>query len=159
MSYLNNQVENVMSQSIGTMFKDGQDYMKTWPMQKELYSLFPECRVIAATKFSVTIMPPLAVLSAAAMVNAYGYEHAPQAIAIAAFFISLPMQGLLWLGYRSNQMLPPALRSWYQEIHQKMRQSGCSLNQPVARPKYKELARLLKTAFEELDRVFTKQWF
>merc|ERR1712227_403965 len=30
-----------------------------------------------------------------------------------------PMQGLLWLGHRSDQYLPPQLKSWYQEIHSK----------------------------------------
>lgn len=148
-----------MAQSFTGMFRDGHDYMKTWPMEKQLYSLFPECRVIAATKFAVSVMPPIAVLSAAAMVNTYGYEFAPQAIAVGAFFISLPMQGLMWLGYRSNQSLPPAIQAWYQEIHAKMRNKGCSVHRLTAKPTYKELASLLKTAFDELDRVFTKQWF
>ncbi len=148
-----------MSQSFTDMFRDGHDYIKAWPMQKELYSLFPECRVIAATKLSIKVMPPLAIFSAATVINYYGYELAPQAIAIGAFFISLPMQGLVWLGYRSNQSLPPALRSWYQEIHHKMELKGCKVTELKARPKYMELAHLLKIAFSELDRVFTKNWF
>ena len=133
--------------------------MRIWPAQKELNSLFPEARVIAATKFSIKVMPPLALVSAASMINVYGYEFLPQAIAIAAFFLSLPMQGLMWLGHRSNQLLPPSMRQWYQEIHQKMQAQGCSVQAAKARPRYKELAALLKTAFEELDRVFTRQWF
>lgn len=148
-----------MAHSLGMTLKDGQAYMQTWPMQKELYALFPECRVIAATKFSLKVMPPMAVFSAMVMVNTLGYEYLPQAIAVAAFFISLPMQGLFWLGHRSNQVLPPSVRTWYLEIHQKMCSQGCQLQAAKARPKYKELANLLKTAFEELDRVFTRQWF
>lgn len=104
-------------------------------------------------------MPPLAVLSTATLINFYGYELAPQAIAIGAFFISLPMQGLMWLGYRSNQALPPSLRAWYQEIHHKMQASGCNVSALQAKPKYMELASLLKIAFSELDRVFTQKWF
>lgn len=148
-----------MSQPITDMFKDGHNYLKTWPMQKELYPLFPECRVISATKLSIKVMPPLAVLSTATLINFYGYELAPQAIAIGAFFISLPMQGLMWLGYRSNQALPPSLRAWYQEIHHKMEASGCNVSALQAKPKYMELASLLKIAFSELDRVFTQKWF
>jgi len=41
-----------MSVSIATMVKDGHKYIKTWPLQRQLYALFPECRVISATKFA-----------------------------------------------------------------------------------------------------------
>lgn len=148
-----------MAQPVTRIFKQGQQYMQTWPMQKELYGLFPECRVIAATRFSMNVMPPLAVLSAFLLVNHFGYDYLPQAITIAAFFLSLPLQGLAWLGHRSQQPLPPSIKSWYLDIHQKMRLQGCQLQAAKARPKYQELARLLKTAFTELDKVFTKQWF
>ncbi|WP_026375170.1 terminus macrodomain insulation protein YfbV [Aestuariibacter salexigens] len=148
-----------MAQSIASMFRDGQDYMHEWPMQKQLYALFPECRVIAATKFGLKVMPPVAVLAAITMVNQMGTSYLPQAIAVAAFFISLPMQGLLWLGNRANQPLPPSVSAWYREIHAKMRSQGLALQAVKSRPRYKELATLLKTAFNELDRVFTKQWF
>lgn len=148
-----------MALSIATLFKDGQEYMRVWPMKRELYSLFPECRVIAATQFSVKVMPPIAVVSGAAFINAYGFEFLPQAIAISAFFLSLPLQGFLWLGHRANQNLPPSLHRWYGEIHHKMQVEGCALRNPEPKPKYMELARLLKTAFDELDKVFTKQWF
>lgn len=148
-----------MSQPITTMFKDGQDYMKDWPNKKELNALFPEGRVISATKFSMSIMPPLAVLSAFSMINFYGEAYIPQAIAVGAFFLSLPLQGLMWLGYRSKQSLPPAMRAWYQEIQHKMLLEGVKVKQQRSVPRYKELAVLLKTAFNELDKVFTKQWF
>lgn len=148
-----------MSLSIATLFKDGQEYMRIWPMQRELYALFPECRVIAATKFSIKVMPPIAVVTGVAFINNYGMEFLPQAIAMAAFFLSLPLQGFLWLGHRANQNLPPALHQWYEEIHHKMQLQGCALRNVEPKPKYIELARLLKTAFDELDKVFRKQWF
>lgn len=148
-----------MAQTIGSMFKDGQQYMLTWPVEKQLTTLFAENRVIAATKLSIKVMPPLAVLSVAAIVNFQGIEQLPQALAVGAFFLTLPMQGLLWLGHRANQVLPPALSAWYFEIHHKMQIQGCALQNPQAKPKYMELAGLLKTAFNELDKAFTKRWF
>lgn len=148
-----------MAQPVTTMLKDGQEYMKTWPLRKELYALFPDCRVVAATRFAIKVMPPLAVLACASIINVMGGEHIPQAIAIGAFFLSMPMQGLLWLGHRSNQTLPPAIQSWYQEIHSKMREQGCAVQRYKGKPKYRELARLLKTAFEDLDKAFTRNWF
>lgn len=148
-----------MAQVFGTMVRDGQEYMKMWPKQKQLYTLFPDGRIAAATEFSLKFMPPVAVVAAASLINVHGTAYAPQAIAIAAFFLSLPLQGLLWLGHRSKQTLPPAIRSWYREIHTRMREQGCELQSARARPQYKELAGLLKTAFDELDKVFTRQWF
>lgn len=148
-----------MSQSVMTLLKDGQQYMKTWPVKKELYTYFPECRVISATKFAIKTMPPAAILSCALLLQHLGSDYLPQTIAIGAFFLSLPMQGLLWLGHRSDQYLPPQLKSWYQDIHAKMRSQGCNVSSAKAKPKYRELAQLLKTAFNDLDSVFTKQWF
>ncbi|MDY6884639.1 MAG: terminus macrodomain insulation protein YfbV [Pseudomonadota bacterium] len=148
-----------MSQSVVTMLKNGQQYMKTWPVRKELYAFFPECRVVAATKFAIKTMPPVAMVSCALLFQNLGADYLPQTIAIGAFFLSLPMQGLLWLGHRSDQYLPPQLKSWYQEIHAKMRSQGVSIASAKAKPKYKELAQLLKTAFDDLDSVFTKHWF
>ncbi|WP_416304908.1 terminus macrodomain insulation protein YfbV [Neptunicella sp. SCSIO 80796] len=148
-----------MAQTLSMMFKDGQEYMQIWPEQKELYSLFPECRVIAATKLSIKVMPPMAVAVVALQYNYFGAEQLPQALASGAFLLSLPMQGLLWLGHRAKQVLPPSTIHWYRDIHQKMQVQGCRLQSVKAKPTYKELARLLKTAFDELDKVFTRQWF
>ena len=148
-----------MAQTITAMVKDGQQYMQTWPMQHQLYGMFPECRVISATKFSMKVMPALAVLTVAALINFQGVERLPQALTIGAFFLSLPMQGLMWLGHRSNQNLPPTIKGWYLDIHHKMQLQGFALQSPKAKPEFKELARLLKTAFDELDKTFTKRWF
>ena len=148
-----------MSQSIMTMLKNGQQYMKTWPVRKELYAFFPECRVVAATKFAIKTMPPVAMVSCALLYQSLGADYLPQTITIGAFFLSLPMQGLLWLGHRADQYLPPQLKSWYQEIHSKMRSQGVAMTNAKSKPKYKELAQLLKTAFNDLDNAFTKHWF
>lgn len=132
--------------------------MQTWPMQPQLYGLFPECRVIAATKMAMRLMPPLAVLSTLLMYKAAGSDL-PQALTIGLFMLSLPMQGLMWLGYRSRQPLPPSLRSWYLDIQVKMRSQGCSTPVVNGQPKYQQLAQLLKNAFSQLDSAFTRQWF
>lgn len=148
-----------MSQSMMTMLKDGQQYLDTWPVRKELFAHFPECRVVSATRFAIKAMPPAAILTCALLLQNMGMNYIPQTIAIGAFFLSLPLQGLLWLGHRSNQHLPPALKQWYQEIHGKMRAEGCNVASVKSKPRYRELAALLKTAFSDLDRVFTQQWF
>lgn len=148
-----------MAQTIRSMLKEGQQYMHIWPTQVQLNSMFPDSKVIAATRLSIKVMPALAVLSSALLVNIEGLAKLPQAIAIAAFFLSLPLQGLVWLGHRSSQVLPKSLTAWYLDIHHKMQIQGCALQAPKGKPTYKELARLLNTAFSQLDKAFTQRWF
>ena len=148
-----------MSVSLAAMVKDGHQYMKTWPMRKELFAIFPECRVISATQFGYKVLPGLGIFSFVLLVNNHGMSYLPQALAMAGLFFSLPLQGQLWLGHRANQPLPPTIRAWHGEIVAKMRHTGVTLAQPKQPPRYKELAKTLKTAFESLDKSFTERWF
>jgi uncharacterized membrane protein YfbV (UPF0208 family) len=133
--------------------------MKIWPMEKQLFGIFPECRIITATKFGIQVMPAIAVLMVMLQLHYLGMDHLAQALTIGIFFFSLPLQGLYWLGNRANQALPPSMLAWYKDIHQKMQQQGCHLDRIPAKPRFIELARLLRTAFKELDRAFTKHLF
>jgi uncharacterized membrane protein YfbV (UPF0208 family) len=146
-----------MKLTFTTLVQDGYHYMKVWPKQKVLNPLFAEGRVIAATKLAMKTMPPMAVLACAALLQANGSSYLPQALAVGAFFLSLPLQGVMWLGHRSNQLLPPYLRRWYREVHAKLQAHGCKVDAAKTYPKYRELAKLLKTAFSEMDRAFTQQ--
>ncbi|MFC3120507.1 terminus macrodomain insulation protein YfbV [Agaribacter flavus] len=139
--------------------KDGHEYMSIWPMKPALYSLFPECRIIAATKFGIQVMPPIAVLMVALQLNYLGVTHLPQALAIGIFFFSLPVQGLFWLGHRANQPLPPHILLLYKEVYNKMQEQGCALENTPSKPSFKTLAKLLNSAFKQLDKAFTKQLF
>lgn len=143
-----------MATSVIELIKLGQGYMNAWPLKPELARLFPENRVIYGTRLSINVMPPVAVLSSSMLVNINGMDYLPQALAVAALILSFPLQGLLWLGNRSQQSLSPGLRAWYREIHHRMQLKGCKLQAAVSRPSYLQLAELLKRAFEELDSVF-----
>jgi uncharacterized membrane protein YfbV (UPF0208 family) len=133
--------------------------MEIWPMQRVLYGLFPECRIIAATKFGFKVMPALAVVTVATQLYFLGTQQLPQALTLGIFFLSLPVQGLIWLGLRSNKPLPPAIKAWYHEIYHKMQEQGCALEGIKRKPRFLELAMLLKTAFTEMDKAFTKHLF
>ena len=104
-------------------------------------------------------MPALGVMIMFIQIQLLGNEFIAQAVAMGLFFISLPIQGLLWLGHRSNQDLPPQIFAWYKEVYAKMQAQGCELQAVKAKPKFKELALLLRTAFKELDKAFTKNLF
>ena len=83
----------------------------------------------------------------------------PQAIAMGGMFLIIPLQGQIWLGHRANQELPPSLRAWYSDILQKMQEQGCQVALSNKAPRYMELAKLLKMAFDDLDSAFTERWF
>ena len=139
--------------------KDGQSYMELWPMRKELTPLFPEQRIIKATRFGIKVMPAVAAISVLMQMVFENNAAMPQAIVMALFAISLPLQGMWWLGNRANSILPPALAGWYRELHSKSIESGCALEPLKANPRYKELAQVLNRAFKQLDKASLERWF
>jgi len=134
------------------LFQRGQHYMKTWPADKRLAPVFPENRVVTATKFAIRFMPPLAVFTLTWQI-ALGGQLGP-AIATALFACSLPMQGLWWLGKRAGTPLPPALLQWFNEVRSKLEKAGQAIAPVEGKPTYQTLADLLKRAFRQLDRTF-----
>jgi len=150
-----------MNDKVGLIhsLKDGQKYMDIWPMRKELTPLFPEQRIIKATRFGVKVMPAVAAISVLMQMAFQNQQAMPQAIVMALFAISLPLQGMWWLGNRSNTQLPPALAGWYRELHQKILEAGGALEPIKAKPRYKELATTLNRAFRQLDKSALERWF
>lgn len=139
--------------------RSGQKYMDIWPMRKELSPIFPEHRIIKATRFGIKVMPAVATISLLVQMSFQNMQAMPQAVVIALFAISLPLQGMWWLGNRSNTKLPPALAGWYRELHQKILESGFALEPVKPKPRYKELAVLLNRAFRQLDKSALERWF
>ncbi|GAJ76804.1 hypothetical protein JCM18905_2639 [Vibrio sp. JCM 18905] len=150
-----------MSNKVGLIhsLKDGQNYMEIWPVRKELSAIFPEQRIIKATRFGIKVMPAVAAISVLTQMVFNNYHALPQSIVVALFAISLPLQGIWWLGARSNTKLPPSLASWYRELHQKIVETGFALEPVKARPRYKELAIILNRAFRQLDKSSLERWF
>lgn len=134
------------------LFQRGQHYMKTWPADKRLAPVFPENRVVTATRFAIRFMPPLAIFTLTWQI-ALGGQLSP-AIATALFACSLPMQGLWWLGKRSVTPLPPTLLHWFHEVRAKLEEAGQAIAPVDGKPTYQALADVLKRAFKQLDRTF-----
>ncbi|MGX9418283.1 terminus macrodomain insulation protein YfbV [Vibrio sp. RC27] len=139
--------------------RDGQKYMDSWPMRKELSLLFPDQRVIKATRFAIKVMPAVAAISVLTQITFNNVDYLPQAIVIAVFALSLPVQGIWWLGNRSNTLLPPNLVHWYRELNEKILESGGAIEPVKSRPRYKELAYVLNRAFRQLDKSALERWF
>ncbi len=148
-----------MAINIFKTLKEGQDYSKLWPQEASLNAIFPEPKIIAATRFGIQYMPPVSIAVVAIVLNLMGQHALPQAVAMGLMVLSFPVQGLYWLGMRAKTDLPPQTGAWYREIHTKMQQNGCNLQQLEKKPTYRSLAYLLKVAFSQLDASFRKEWF
>ncbi|MGF1696061.1 DUF412 domain-containing protein [Vibrio kyushuensis] len=150
-----------MNDKVGLVhsLRDGQKYMDTWPMRKELAVIFPEQRIIKATRFAIRVMPAIAAISVITQVAFQNQQALPQAVVVALFAMSLPLQGMWWLGNRANKQLPPSLASWYRELYQKIIESGAALEPMKSKPRYKELAKILNRAFTQLDKTVLERWF
>lgn len=133
-------------------FRLGNLYLKTFPLEKKLSPIFPELRMIKATRFGIRFMPPIAIFTLAWQI-ALGGDLGP-AVATALFACSLPMQGLWWLGKRASTPLPQGLLSWFYEIREKFVQAGIAMAPVEQQPNYMALAQLLKRAFKQLDKSF-----
>lgn len=125
---------------------------KTWPLDKRLAPVFIENRIIRATRYAIRIMPPIAIFTLCWQI-ALGGQLGP-AVATALFALSLPMQGLWWLGKRSVTPLPPSILNWFYEVRGKLQEAGQALAPVEGKPDYQALADTLKRAFKQLDKTF-----
>lgn len=137
--------------------RDGKEYSEIWPQKAELDVVFPEERVIKLTHYLVSIMPMLAVVTLAFHYQFLGHYYLPQGLAWAGIMLSLPVQGLYWLGKRANTELPPGVNAWYRDIYHRMEEQGVKLASKTPKPRYFELARLLQCAFTEMDKAFLRK--
>ena len=143
----------------GGKLQSGKAYMKVWPQRKELNSLFPENLVIKATAFAEKFMPMLAVFTILLQYQVGHHMFWPTTVGIVLFMVTVPLQGLYWLGKRAESPLPPTLVFWYRDIHQKLaqqrKQDESNLEQQaVNKPTYSDLALVLNQGFKSLDKAF-----
>ncbi|MGU0043779.1 terminus macrodomain insulation protein YfbV [Escherichia coli] len=135
-----------------SLFRRGQHYSKTWPLEKRLAPVFVENRVIKMTRYAIRFYAAdrriYSLLADCPGRSAWaGSCHC-------AVRLSLPMQGLWWLGKRSVTPLPPAILNWFYEVRGKLQESGQVLAPVEGKPDYQALAETLKRAFKQLDKTF-----
>ncbi|GLS84234.1 UPF0208 membrane protein [Paraferrimonas haliotis] len=123
-------------------------------MHKALASQFPEFRIITATRFATRVLPGVAVLAACGHIGYHSLSHLPQALALALLILSLPLQGIVWLGWRARHPLPLSVYSWCQQLQQKMRDAGHEAPPFRYGASYLDLACILSQALSCLDKEF-----
>ncbi len=137
----------------------GREYSKQWPEQAELNSVFVESKVILLTSVTARVMPLSALCCAILQFWYLGMAFLPQILAMFLLLVSLPLQGWYWLGVRAATPLPPAIAAWYQQIRQQMQQQGIELAAIKPPGCYRDLALLLRKAYQQLDKAFVREWF
>ncbi|GAA4900946.1 terminus macrodomain insulation protein YfbV [Ferrimonas pelagia] len=137
--------------------KSGYRYMSRWPINPMLANRFPEVRVIKATRFGLTWLPVVAMVGLSVQLKLVGYEILPMALAQALLIVSLPLQGLYWLGWRSVQPLPLPTLNWCKEVRARLVEAGCEVAPMVPQSQYQHMACLLERAFRRLDDAFWRE--
>lgn len=133
-----------------TLFNAGQRYLNTLPNQKKLANFMPDYHIIRLVKFSSKVMPSFACF---AIVWQYFFTDPTQSILAnsvltAIFAISIPFQGLYWLGKRARAPLSLSLLPWYETLRQKLITAQVKIEEEQAAPSFQDFANLLKLAEE-----------
>jgi uncharacterized protein len=142
--------------TFSTTLHRGSDYLDVWPQERQLAALFPEYRMMSATRLGLRALPALIILSLLVQFQLGDPRYWPGVVASVLFLASLPLQGLYWLGKRADTRLPPTLVNWYRQLYQKIVAAGVPIKEPVARPCYFELGETLSLAFKQLDKSFIR---
>tara|TARA_R110002167_G_scaffold1767_1_gene8444 strand:- start:101 stop:568 length:468 start_codon:yes stop_codon:yes gene_type:complete len=151
-----------MNLSVVQLIKLGQRYIKLWPEKAELAKYFADYRAVQSARFVCRYFPALALFTVIMQLyfasgfftGSGGINNAinalPQALVYGLFLLSIPVQALVILGVKADKFLPPSLASWYRTGLEKAKEQG-SVNKltdlTVSKPKYIDLAQLLKLTF------------
>ncbi|QLB21341.1 hypothetical protein A6B43_07315 [Vespertiliibacter pulmonis] len=138
-----------------TTFKAGQIYLNTLPNQKKLNLFLPDYRIIQLIKLASKIMPAFACF---ALLWQYSFADSEQVITAnatltALFALSIPFQGLYWLGRRASSPLPLSLLEWHEHLRQQLRNKQYKMAEQAA-PSYQDFATLLKLAEKTLGQRY-----
>ena len=145
--------------SFFSILKQGQIYLQTWPLEAKLGMIFPENRIIKATKFAQKFMPFMAVFAVAwqQLYAKADFTAFSLAILTALCALAMPFQGLYWLGKRAKLPLEPQSSQWVYEISERLRKQHESLPTVQDKPTYQHLAEVLQKAQKKLDKAFWQE--
>jgi len=128
--------------------RQGDFYLKNWPKQKTLNCLFIDSKIAFYTRLSIKVVPVFVILIIALNVMFPNVLDWSATATLVMFLMGLPVQGLYWLGKRSTSLLPNTLLPWYIAIEKTLNQSAKQDAVLAKRPRYLDLALLLKNAFQ-----------
>ena len=115
---------------------------------------FVQTKVIKFVNLLLMLTPAIAMLTVWMQVHYLGEESLQTSIAMALLILSIPLHGFYILGKQADELLPIGLKSWYQEIEDKLKQQSVvnqTIHQSANKSKltYMDLAELLKKLFQQ----------
>jgi len=129
--------------------KQGDHYLKNWPKQSCLYSLFIDSKMVCYTQLLIKLFPAFIILIVSLYVIWPAYFSWPSTATFILFLIGLPTHCLLWLGKRSQQSLSPALFTWYVKVNEVVTGNKGMHQVLINNPKFIDLANLLNKGFKK----------
>ena len=141
-------------QDFKTLIEQGRQYQALWPKQKALAVIFPEPKMIALCQLLQKTAPMIACMSFVVQFLYFGNEVIPRALAMSLLVLSMPYQGLIWLGFRSKKTLSIGLISWCSDVRQQMVNAGMHVKPMTAKACYMDMAQLLSDAYSKLNKAF-----
>lgn len=110
--------------------------------------MFIDSKVAFFTRLSFKIIPAFVMLLISFNLFFPSLLDWPATATLVLFLLGLPLQGLYWLGKRSTAFLPNQLLPWYSAIEKKLNTHHFQDGIMAQRPRYLDLALLLKNAFK-----------
>lgn len=129
------------------VIRQGDRYLQSWPKQRILNCLFIDSKVTFYTRLAIKTIPAFIALIIVFNLFFPTLLNWQTTSIFILFLLGLPIQGLYWLGKRSQQLLPNQLLPWYGAIHKKLSSNRGEQAVILQRPNYFDLALLLKRAF------------
>lgn len=130
------------------VIRAGDSYLKAWPKTSALNCLFIDSKIALYTRLAIKVTPAFIILSIGLSVTFPLLFDPVMSATFSAFLLCLPIQGLYWLGKRSQQSLPHKLLPWFMAIKAKLSTKNSAEGQWIHHPSYLELAILLQKAFK-----------
>jgi len=141
-------------QELKQQIAQGQQYLELWPRQRELGAIFMEPRIIALCLLLQKVAPMIACLSFVVQFLYFGTEVIPRALAMSLLVVSMPYQGLMWLGHRAKKPLSRGLINWCSEVRTQMVNAGMTVKPISTKACYMDMAQLLNDAYTKLNKAF-----
>ena len=139
------------------LLKTGDQYLKVWPKQSCLYSLFVDSKMVCYTQLLIKLFPLFIILISSLYIFWPDYFGWPNTATFLLFLIGLPVHCFLWLGKRSQQLLSPALCKWYIEISEVLRDRHSTQKKQLESLRFIDLAKLLNKGFKQAGDDFLYQ--
>ena len=130
------------------VIRQGDKYLQDWPKKKVLNCLFVDSKIAFYTRLSIKVIPAFIFLIIALNIVLPTFFSWSVTLTFILFLLGLPVQGLYWLGKRSQELLPSQLLPWYIAIQEKLYGNRSEQKIMQYRPSYRDLALLLKNVFK-----------